>query len=108
MDLEYFWNDTDPLSKLSDEEMAGSQSVCGQHWHPTRRTSAVATVSMWIRNYTDRFENLFSSQWNDKYKNQNHSMLTARIAVETIIVKGVVAKDNIQEINIQQDDPNRL
>ena len=37
-----------------------------------------------------------------KYNNQDHSMLTAMVAVENII-NGITTKDNIWEINTEGD-----
>jgi len=57
-----------------------------------------------IRNYIDRFENLFLIGRNGmhKYNNQDHSMLTAMTAVENI-VNGVRSKDNIWAINTEME-----
>lgn len=57
-----------------------------------------------IRNFTDKFENLFLIGRNGmhRYNNQDHSMLTAITAVENII-NGVTIKDNIWEVNTEQD-----
>lgn len=57
-----------------------------------------------IRNYTDQFENLFLIGRNGmhKYNNQDHSMLTAMVAVENI-VNGVKPKDNIWAVNTEQE-----
>ena len=57
-----------------------------------------------IRKYTDAFENLFLVGRNGmhKYNNQDHSMLTAMMAVENIINE-VKTKDNIWEVNTEQE-----
>lgn len=57
-----------------------------------------------IKNFTDKFENLFLIGRNGmhRYNNQDHSMLTAMIAVENI-EKGVKSKENIWEINIEKE-----
>ena len=57
-----------------------------------------------IRNFTDKFENLFLIGRNGmhKYNNQDHSMLSAMISVENII-NGVKTKDNIWNVNIEQE-----
>jgi protoporphyrinogen oxidase len=57
-----------------------------------------------IRNFTDRFENLFLIGRNGmhRYNNQDHSMLTAMTAVENII-SHVITKDNIWDINIEKE-----
>ena len=57
-----------------------------------------------IRNYTDKFPNLFLVGRNGmhKYNNSDHSMLTALTAVDNII-SGETSKENIWEINTEQD-----
>ncbi len=56
-----------------------------------------------IRNYTDSFENLFLVGRNGmhKYNNQDHSMLTAMLAVENI-KNGISDKSNIWGINAEE------
>jgi protoporphyrinogen oxidase len=57
-----------------------------------------------IRDYTDSIENLFLIGRNGmhKYNNQDHSMLTAIMAVENI-VSGNKTKDNIWNINTEEE-----
>ena len=57
-----------------------------------------------IKDYTDKFINLFLIGRNGmhKYNNQDHSMLTAMTAVENII-SNRTNKDNIWEINTEED-----
>lgn len=57
-----------------------------------------------IREYTDRFENLFLVGRNGmhKYNNSDHSMLTAMVAVDNIC-EGVKDKANIWAINTEQE-----
>jgi len=57
-----------------------------------------------IRNYTDKMKNLFLIGRNGmhRYNNQDHSMLTAMMAVENII-KGVESKNNIWDVNAEED-----
>jgi protoporphyrinogen oxidase len=57
-----------------------------------------------IRKYTDQFENLFLIGRNGmhKYNNQDHSMLTAITAVNNII-SGLRSKENIWNINTEED-----
>jgi protoporphyrinogen oxidase len=57
-----------------------------------------------IRNYTDNFDNLFLIGRNGmhRYNNQDHSMLTAMTAVENV-VKGIKNKDNIWQVNSEED-----
>jgi protoporphyrinogen oxidase len=57
-----------------------------------------------IRDYVDRFDNLFLVGRNGmhKYNNQDHSMLTAMVAVDNIIA-GRVDKANLWEINTEEE-----
>lgn len=57
-----------------------------------------------VREWLDRFSNLFLIGRNGmhKYNNADHSMLTAMTAVDNI-VNNVSGKDNIWEINTEQD-----
>jgi protoporphyrinogen oxidase len=57
-----------------------------------------------IRNFTDRFKNLFLVGRNGmhRYNNQDHSMLTAMVAVENIM-SNVTSKDNIWAVNIEEE-----
>ena len=57
-----------------------------------------------VRDYVDRFENLFLVGRNGmhRYNNMDHSMLTAMTAVENIM-NGVTSKDNLWEINTEKE-----
>jgi protoporphyrinogen oxidase len=57
-----------------------------------------------IRRFTDGFQNLFLIGRNGmhRYNNQDHSMLTAMTAVENIMA-GITTKDNIWDVNTEQD-----
>jgi protoporphyrinogen oxidase len=57
-----------------------------------------------VREYTDRFANLFLIGRNGmhRYNNQDHSMLTAMVAVENI-AGAVETKDNIWSVNVEQE-----
>jgi protoporphyrinogen oxidase len=57
-----------------------------------------------VRNFTDRFENLFLIGRNGmhRYNNMDHSMLTGMAAARNII-QGVVSKENIWAINTEGD-----
>jgi len=57
-----------------------------------------------VRKFTDSIENLFLIGRNGmhKYNNQDHSMLTAMVAVENV-VNNVVSKDNIWGVNTEQE-----
>ena len=55
-----------------------------------------------IREYTDRFENLFLVGRNGmhRYNNMDHSMLSAMVAVDNIL-QGVTSKDNLWSVNTE-------
>ncbi|MBI3633047.1 MAG: NAD(P)/FAD-dependent oxidoreductase [Candidatus Vogelbacteria bacterium] len=57
-----------------------------------------------LKNYISKFKNLFLVGRNGmhKYNNQDHSMLTAMVAVDNIIA-GVEDKENIWSVNTEQD-----
>ena len=57
-----------------------------------------------VREYVDRFENLFLIGRNGmhKYNNQDHSMLTAMMAVDNIAA-GVVDKSNLWQVNTEME-----
>ena len=57
-----------------------------------------------IKRWLNKFENLFviGRCGMHRYNNQDHSMLTAMVAVENI-VKGIKSKDNIWAINTEKD-----
>jgi hypothetical protein len=57
-----------------------------------------------IRDFADRFENLFLVGRNGmhKYNNQDHSMLTAMTAVDNIIA-GIKEKQNLWSINTEME-----
>jgi protoporphyrinogen oxidase len=119
--LEYFCNETDPLWKLSDEEMTKlaieemerigilkAEDVEDSHvvHVPKAYPAYFGSYSRFdvIRNYTNSFTNLFLVGRNGmhKYNNQDHSMLTAMTAVENI-VNGIATKENIWAINTEMD-----
>ena len=119
--LEYFCNDTDPMWKLSDQEMASfaiaeiakigilkAEDVLDSHVVHVPKTYPAYFGSYdrfdVIRKTLDRIENLFLVGRNGmhKYNNQDHSMLTAITAVENI-VNGVTSKDNIWAINTEME-----
>lgn len=120
--LEYFLSEGDPLWKLSGEEMArfavGELTKIGmvnsedvEDFHVVHAPQAYpayygsyARFDV-LRRYLDGFENLFLVGRNGmhRYNNQDHSMLTAMTAVENI-VRGVTAKDNIWNIDPEQED----
>ncbi|NLT59577.1 MAG: hypothetical protein GXX88_02990, partial [Candidatus Hydrogenedentes bacterium] len=57
-----------------------------------------------VRDYLDRFENLFCVGRNGqhRYNNQDHSMLTAMIAVDNILA-GITSKKAIWEVNTEEE-----
>ncbi len=57
-----------------------------------------------LRTYMDSLENLFMIGRNGmhRYNNADHSMLTAMVAVENI-QKGITTKENIWEVNTEQE-----
>jgi 2-polyprenyl-3-methyl-5-hydroxy-6-metoxy-1,4-benzoquinol methylase len=57
-----------------------------------------------IRDYVDRFDNLFLIGRNGmhRYNNQDHSMLTAMTAVENIVA-GIKTKSNIWDVNTEKE-----
>jgi protoporphyrinogen oxidase len=119
--LEYFCNESDPLWKLNDKEMAqlavrevakigilNPEDVEDAHvvHVPKAYPAYFGSYDRFdvIRNYVDGFENLFLVGRNGmhKYNNQDHSMLTAMTAVENI-VSGVTSKANIWAVNTEMD-----
>jgi protoporphyrinogen oxidase len=121
MGLEYFCNEGDELWKLSDEEMLefarkelekigfidAADFLDGTVVKVPKTYPAYwGTYDRFgeIRKFTDTFENLFLVGRNGmhKYNNQDHSMLTAMVAVDNIIA-GVSRKDNIWSINTEED-----
>jgi hypothetical protein len=57
-----------------------------------------------IRKYVDGFANLFLIGRNGmhKYNNQDHSMLTAMVAVDNI-ARGSADKENVWAVNTEQE-----
>jgi protoporphyrinogen oxidase len=101
--LEYFCNETDDLWKLSDEEMAKfavaeiakigilkADDVEDAHVVRVPKTypAYFGTYDRFdvLRRYLDEFENLFLVGRNGmhKYNNQDHSMMTAMLAVRNL------------------------
>jgi protoporphyrinogen oxidase len=119
--LEYFCNIGDELWNMPDDKFkklaAAELSKIGIIDESDVLDSAVIRVEKTypayfgsygkfevIRNYTDSFANLFLIGRNGmhRYNNQDHSMLTAMTAVENI-VNGVATKDNIWQVNSEED-----
>jgi len=119
--LEYFCYDTDPLWKMSDAEIKQFAireiSKIGILKADEVRDSCVFRVPKTypayfgtyerfdeIIRYADRFENLFLIGRNGmhRYNNQDHSMLTAMVAVDNILA-GITDKTNLWEVNTEQE-----
>jgi len=119
--LEYFCYDSDGLWNMSNEEIAkfaiGEVAKIGILKPEEVRDSCVFRVPKTypayfgtyerfdeIVRYMERFENLFLVGRNGmhKYNNQDHSMLTAMMAVDNI-VNGVKSKQNLWEVNTEQE-----
>ncbi len=119
--MEYFCNKTDAFWAESDEEvqaiairelekmeLARVEDVLDITVRRMEKTypAYFGTYDQFdkIREYTDRFENLFLVGRNGmhKYNNADHSMLTAMVAVDNITA-GVVEKANLWSINTEQE-----
>ncbi len=119
--LEYFCNDTDELWQKSDEAMiALALEEIEKMGIASRADYLDGTVIRMektypayfgtydrfhlIREFVDRFHNLFLVGRNGmhKYNNQDHSMLTAMTAVDNI-VEGKRDKANIWAVNTEMD-----
>lgn len=119
--VEYFCYETDDLWKKGDEEMAALAKEELDHIGIIDRNDVLdSTVIRMpktypayfgtydrfeeLRKYTDGFENLFLVGRNGmhKYNNQDHSMLTAMVAVDTI-VSGSTDKAPIWKVNTEME-----
>lgn len=119
--LEYFCYDTDPLWKLPDAELKEfaikEVAKIGILKAEDVRDACVFRVPKTypayfgtyerfdeIVRYADRFENLFLVGRNGmhRYNNQDHSMLTAMVAVDNILA-GITDKSNLWEVNTEQE-----
>jgi protoporphyrinogen oxidase len=119
--LEYFCNDTDQLWRQPDAQMIQLAIDEMERIGMIDRTDFLDAVVIRVpktypayfgaynrfgevREYFDRFENLFLVGRNGmhKYNNQDHSMLTAMTAVDNIAA-GRIDKSNIWSVNTEQD-----
>lgn len=119
--VEYFCYETDDLWKKSDEEMAALAKEELDHIGIIDRNDVLdSTVIRMpktypayfgtydrfeeVRKYLDGFENLFLVGRNGmhKYNNQDHSMLTAMVAVDNIVA-GVKDKSSIWRVNTEME-----
>lgn len=119
--LEYFCNKEDAFWAKSDEEIkkiAIDELVSIELTHPNdvlditvqrmEKTypAYFGTYERFdeIKSFLDSYSNLFLVGRNGmhKYNNTDHSMLTAMVAVDNIL-EGVTTKDNLWEINTEQE-----
>jgi protoporphyrinogen oxidase len=119
--LEYFCYETDDLWKMPDEELKrfaiaevakigilNAEDVSDAHVVRVPKTypAYFGTYNRFaeLREFTDRFENLFLVGRNGmhKYNNQDHSMLTAMTVVDGLVA-GRVDKAALWEINTEQE-----
>jgi protoporphyrinogen oxidase len=119
--VEYFCNEGDDLWNKPDAEM---KKLAGEELHsigiidrqdvldatvirmPKTYPAYFGTYSRFpeLRRYLDGFENLFLVGRNGmhKYNNQDHSMLTAMVAVDQI-ARGSVDKGAIWDVNTEME-----
>lgn len=119
--LEYFCYDSDPLWHKSDAEIVSFAvqeiaSVGILNADEVRDSCVIRVPKAYpayfgtyerfdeIVRYTERFENLFLVGRNGmhRYNNQDHSMLTAMVAVENILA-GITTKQNLWRVNTEQE-----
>ncbi|MGP8248125.1 MAG: NAD(P)/FAD-dependent oxidoreductase [Bryobacteraceae bacterium] len=119
--LEYFCHQTDELWKLADERMVAlakdelsrigiidAGEVLDAVVLRVEKTypAYFGTYDRFseIRQYADRYQNLFLIGRNGmhRYNNQDHSMLTAMMAVDNIVA-GVTDKSNLWEVNTETE-----
>ena len=118
--LEYFCDEKDPMWSYDDAKMAKFageelEKIGMLHTEDIEDSTVIHVPKTYpgyfgtydrfdvLRNWIDQFENLFLVGRNGmhKYNNQDHSMLTAMVAVENII-NGVTTKDNLWSINTEE------
>lgn len=119
--MEYFCNTTDEFWQLTDAEiqrvgiselekmgLAKVEDVLDSTVLRMEKTypAYFGTYNQFeeIKNYTDKFKNLFLVGRNGmhKYNNSDHSMLTAMVSVDNICA-GIITKENIWTINTEQE-----
>jgi len=119
--MEYFCNEGDPLwnmkdedlkklgiKELSDIEIINKEDVLDSTVLRMEKAypAYFGTYTQFdeLKNYTDKFSNLYLVGRNGmhKYNNSDHSMLTAMTAVDNIVA-GRKDKKNIWEINTEMD-----
>lgn len=121
MGLEYFCNEGDALWSLTDDELKvlashemakiGLLDECDVEdavviRMPKAYPAYFGSYARFdvVREYLDSIENLFPVGRNGmhRYNNQDHSMLTAKMAVDNILA-GVTSKANIWAVNVDDD-----
>ena len=121
MGLEYFCNEDDDLWQMNDAELikfgAAELSKIGMLTGSNVLDGTVVRVPKAypayfgsydqfdvVRRYTDTIGNLFLVGRNGmhRYNNQDHSMLTAKLAVEAI-ASGAASKDPLWDVNIDDE-----
>jgi len=119
--LEYFCNESDDLWTWSDEKLKqlGADELDKIGIIDKKNVLDAMVIRMPktypgyfgsydrfddMRKYIDTFHNLFLVGRNGmhKYNNQDHSMLTAMVAVDNI-VDGVTSKENIWDVNTEME-----
>jgi protoporphyrinogen oxidase len=119
--LEYFCNESDALWKKTDaaiaalavQELESMNIVARQDVLdstvirvPKAYPAYFGTYDRFeeIKRYVNRFENLFLMGRNGmhKYNNQDHSMLSAMVAVDNI-AQGITTKENVWSVNTEQE-----
>ena len=119
--LEYFCYETDPLWRMSDEELKNFAIrevekigiLRGGDVRDAHVVRAPKTYPAYfgsydrfhlVRQFLGRFQNLFPVGRNGmhKYNNQDHSMLTAMTAVDNIL-SGITDKGNLWAINTEME-----
>ena len=119
--LEYFCFETDDLWKMSDEQLValGKEELSKMGIIQASKVLDSTVLRMpktypayfgtydrfdELRAYVDGFENLFLIGRNGmhRYNNQDHSMLTAMVAVENIMA-GITDKTNLWDVNTEQE-----
>jgi protoporphyrinogen oxidase len=121
MGLEYFCNEDDDLWQMNDGELikfgAAELAKIGMLKNTDALDGTVVRVPKAypayfgsydqfdvVRRYTDTIGNLFLVGRNGmhRYNNQDHSMLTAKLAVEAIAA-GAASKDPLWDVNIDDE-----
>jgi len=121
MGLEYFCNEGDALWSMSDDElkMLGKREMAKIGLLDEADVEDAVVIRMpkaypayfgsyarfdVVREYLDSIRNLFPVGRNGmhRYNNQDHSMLTAKMAVDNILA-GVTSKANIWAVNVDDD-----